>query len=86
MSYYYQVIDGQNMDSHLLDLAKEAVAEAEDGRISQAQAKRLVDAVKGSGAFTETERFTVEYIRSNFKWTAGADEWFGAEVATLGHR
>jgi hypothetical protein len=82
MSYYYQVIDGKNMDAHLLELAKEAVAGAEDGRISQADAQQLLKAVKDSGAYTETEQFTMEYIRTNFKWTDSADEWFRTEISS----
>ncbi len=81
MSYYYQVIDGKNMDAHLLELAKEAVAGAGDGRISKQDAQQLLKAVKDSGAYTETEKFTMDYIRANFKWTEGADEWFRSEIS-----
>jgi hypothetical protein len=38
--------------------------------------------VKDSGEYTDVEKDTMEYIRDNFKWTEGADEWFRSQIAS----
>lgn len=69
------------MDGNLLDMAEEAIAGAGDGRISKQDAETMIAAVKDSGEYTDVEKDTMEYIRDNFKWTEGADEWFRSEIA-----
>jgi hypothetical protein len=79
---YYKTIDGKKMDGTLLDIAEEAVAGAGDGRISKQDAETIIAAVKDSGEYTDVEKDTMEYIRDNFKWTEGADEWFSSQIAS----
>lgn len=73
---YYRTVEGQKMDAQLLELAEKAVKGVGDGRISVEDAHGLWDAVKDGGIYTDIEKVTVEYIRTHFKWTMAADEWF----------
>lgn len=78
-SYYIQ-IDGKKYDRGLVEAAREAVEGAGDGRISQADAEKLLEQVKDGNSYTDVEKDTVKYIRENFTWTDAADEWFRTEV------
>jgi hypothetical protein len=78
---YYRMIDGRNLDGHLLEMAEEAVKGARDGRISREDAETLFNAVKDGGAYTDIEKETMVYIRDNFQWTDSADEWFRKQIA-----
>lgn len=80
MSSYYKTIDGVKYDKGLLDAADEAVAGRGDGRISLADAEKLLAEVKDGNSYTDTEKVTVKYIRENYKWTDEADKWFRAEI------
>ncbi len=73
MSSYYKVIDGNNYDRELLELADTAVAGKGDGRISMADADKLFAAVKDGNAYTDVEKATMKYIRDNYKFTPEAD-------------
>ena len=77
---YYKTINGKKFDGHLLELAEDAVKGAGDGRISKADAEMMIGAVKDGGIYTEVEKLTMEYIRDNFQWTDGANEWFRSEI------
>jgi hypothetical protein len=79
---YYKTINGKKLDGNLLDLAEKAIAGGGDGRISKMDAQTLLDAVKDGGTYTDIEKDTMEYIRHNFKWTDGADEWFRSQIAS----
>ena len=79
---YYQMVDGIKMDGHLLDLAKKVVEGQGDGRISKEEGEVLLKAVTDRGVYTDVEKDTVNYIRSNFNWTEGADEWFRTQIST----
>lgn len=79
---YYATIDGKKLDKRLLTLAEEAVDGQGDGRISEEDARKIIDAVKDGGVYTEIEKDTMEYIRDNFKWTDSADSWFRSEIAS----
>lgn len=78
---YYKIIDGKKLDGRLLDMAEVAVNGAGDGRISRADADQLIQSVRDGGTYTDVEKDTMEYIRDQFNWTEGADEWFRAEIA-----
>jgi hypothetical protein len=78
---YYKVINGKKMDGHLLDLASKVVQGQGDGRISKLEGGVLLQAVTDGGVYTDIEKDTVDYIRSNFKWTEGADDWFRTQVS-----
>lgn len=77
---YYKTIDGVKYDGELIELAEKLTAGAGDGRISQADAEKLFNAVKDGDSYTDIEKDTVKYLRDNFKWTEAADEWFRDEV------
>jgi hypothetical protein len=77
---YYKTIDGKKYDGELLQLAEESVKGAGDGRISKADAQKLLEAVKDGNSYTDIEKDTIEYIRDKFKWTEEADEWFRTEI------
>jgi hypothetical protein len=79
---YYKTINGKKMDSRLLDLAETAAMGQGDGRISKQDAALIIDALKDGGEYTDIEKDTMEYIRTTYRWTDGADEWFRSEVAS----
>ena len=78
---YYKTIDGKKYDGELIELADKSVAGAGDGRISLADAKILLAAVKDGNDYTDVEKDTMKYIRDNYKWTDEADKWFRSEIA-----
>ena len=77
---YYKTIDGKKYDGEFIDLAEKLTGNAGDGRISNADAGQLLEAVKDGNAYTDTEKDTIAYIRQNYKWTESADEWFRTEI------
>ncbi len=79
---YYKTIDGKKMDGNLLEMAEDAVAGIGDGRISKRDAEAMIESVMDAGDYTDIEKDTMEYIRDNFKWTEGADEWFRSQIAS----
>ncbi|HNI28743.1 MAG TPA: OmpA family protein, partial [Leptospiraceae bacterium] len=76
---YYKTIKGKKYDKELLDMAEEFVSGKGDGRISLAEAKKLIEAVKDGNEYTDVEKRTVEYIRNNYTFTESADKWFRTE-------
>jgi len=78
---YYKIVDGKKMDGHLLDLAAKVVEGQGDGRISKEEGEVLLKAVTDAGVYTDVEKDTMNYIRTNFKWTDGADDWFRNQVS-----
>jgi hypothetical protein len=42
----------------------------------------MIQSMMDAGDYTEVEKGTMEYIRDNFKWTEGADEWFRSQIAS----
>ena len=79
---YYKMVDGKKMDGHLLDLTTKVVEGQGDGRISKEDGEVLLKAVTDRGLYTDVEKDTMDYIRTNFKWTEGADEWFRTQIST----
>lgn len=77
---YYKEIDGKKYDKEILDITEKLVQGQGDGRISMADAGKLLDEVKDAGKYTDIEKDTMLYIRDNFKWTDEADEWFRTEI------
>jgi hypothetical protein len=80
---YYKIVNGKKMDGHLLELAVKVVKGQGDGRISKLEGGVLLQAVTDAGVYTDVEKDTMEYIRCNFKWTVGADEWFRTQISML---
>ena len=77
---YYKVIDGHEYDRHMLEIADAAVAGQGDGRISKKDAEKLLTAVKDANNYTDVEKATMKYIRDNYQFTKGADEWIRTEI------
>ena len=80
MASYYKVIDGVNYDRQMLEIADESVAGQGDGRISLADAEKLLAAVKDNNAYTDIEKATMRYIRDNYKFTPEADTAFRRDI------
>ena len=83
MSYYRQ-IDGIRYDRALIEAAEEAISGRGDGRISLADAERLLPLVTDGGTFTAAEQLTVAYLQEHFTWTDKADQWFRAALKDWG--
>lgn len=77
---YYKTIDGKKYDGDIIDLAEKLTAGRGDGRISMDDARQLLAAVKDGDSYTDIEKDTMAYVRSTFKWTDEADEWFRDEI------
>lgn len=77
---YYKIIDGKKFDKQMLEIAEETTAGKGDGRISLADAQRLIGAVTDGGRYTDVEKETMAYIRENYRFTDEADSWFREEI------
>jgi hypothetical protein len=78
---YYKTVNGKKLDGHLIDMADGAISGVGDGRISLADAQKMLASVKDSGVYTDVEKKTMEHIRDNYQWTEAADSWFRSEIA-----
>jgi len=83
---YYKVIDGKKYDKQMIEIAEATTAGQGDGRISLADAKKLIVAVTDGGRYTDTEKDTMAYIRDNYTFTPEADEWFRDEIRRFAAR
>lgn len=83
---YYKVIDGKKYDKQMLEIAEQTTAGKGDGRISLADAQRLIGAVTDGGRYTDVEKETMAYIRENYKFTDEADSWFREEIRRFAAR
>jgi hypothetical protein len=77
---YYKTIEGKKYDGELIELADKLTSGAGDGRLSQADAEKIYEAVKDGDSYTDIEKDTVAYLRENYSWTDAADEWFRTEI------
>jgi peptidylprolyl isomerase len=77
---YYKIIDGQKYDKQMLSIADESVAGRGDGRISLADAEKLLAAVKDNNEYTDIEKATMRYIRDNYRFTPEADAEFRKQI------
>jgi hypothetical protein len=80
MASYYKTIDGKKYDRELLELADQLTQGAGDGRLSKADAAKLLEAVKDGDSYTDIEKATVAYVREHYTWTDAADDWFRSEI------
>ena len=69
---YYEIINDVKYDKELLDKARELITGRGDGRISEEDAKVLVDETKDGNKVTEIEKQTLQYIVENFNCTEPA--------------
>ena len=77
---YHRIIDGKKYDGELLDLADKLTTGRGESQISVDEAKQLFEKVRDGNTYTDVEKATVEHIRTHFKWTQAADDWFRNEV------
>ena len=63
---------GIEMDTNLLDAANSMIDGKGDGRISMADAKKLLSLINEDQVATNTERATFAYILEHFNWTDAA--------------
>jgi len=69
---YYEIINDVKYDKELLDKARELITGRGDGRISEEDAKILVEETKDGNKVTEIEKQTLQYIMENFNCTEPA--------------
>jgi len=77
---YYKHVGGKKLDGHLLEIAELAVAGAGDGRISKADAEKMLAAVIDDDVYTSVEKATIDYIHKNYRWTEAAWDWFREQI------
>ena len=77
---YYKIIDGKKYDREMLALADRLTQGKGDGRISVADAKKLIQTVQDGGKYTDVEKDTMAYIRDNYTFTDEANQWFRDEI------
>ena len=79
----YQSIDGVQYEKELLDLAKKHTSGRGEGKISKEEVVDLFKSAADGQGVTETEKRTLEYIRSNFDFTDAAAKDFDDAFARL---
>lgn len=77
---YYKIIDGQAYDRKVLELAEALIAGQGDGRISQADAKQLYEAVQDGNLITAIENATLFYLLETLNFTERAEAWLYGKV------
>jgi hypothetical protein len=80
---YYKTINGKKMDGAIIAAADEAVSGSRDGRISKADAGKILKVSKDAGQITDVEKTTLTYVHKNYKWTEASEKWFAEEIAKL---
>ncbi len=79
----YQSIGGVKYEKELLDLAKKHTTGRGEGKLSKDEVADLFKSASDGQGVTETEKRTLEYIRSNFEFTKAAAKDFDAAFAKL---
>ena len=69
---YYQVIEGERYDRSLLLLADNLVKGQGDGRISEADMKKLVESALDGNRITDCEKKTLKFISKQYNTTESA--------------
>jgi len=78
---YYKTINGKKYDGELIELADKLTNnKAANNPISKADAAEILESVKDGATYSDIEKETVAYLRSEYKWTEAADEWFRSEI------
>ena len=80
---YYKTIDGKKMDGAIIDAADVAVKGSGDGRISKADAEKILKVSKDGGKITDVEKTTLLHVHQKYQWTDAAAAWFKDEIAKL---
>ncbi len=79
----YQSIDGVQYEKELLDLAVEFTTGKGEGKISKEEVENLFKSALDGKGVTETEKKTLEYIRSKYPFTDAALALFEEKFAQL---
>ena len=79
----YQSIDGVKYEKELLDLAKKQTTGKGEGKLSKDEVVDLFKSASDGQGVTETEKLTLQYIRSNFEFTDAAAKDFDKAFAGL---
>lgn len=85
---YYKQIDGKRYKAITINMADQSVSGQGDGRISKEDAEKIFATISDGKAYTQVEKDTMHYLRTNYKWTEGADQLFRTKVrswAAKGH-
>ena len=69
---YYEIIDNIKYDKKLLDMARDLIKGRGDGRISEDDAKTLIQESLDANKITDIEKQTLQYIIDNFNCTEPA--------------
>ena len=69
---YYQVIEGEHYDRSLLLLSDNLVKGQGDGRISEADMKKLVETALDGNKITDCEKKTLKFISNQYNTTDNA--------------
>lgn len=79
----YVTIDGVQYEKELIELAKQHTTGRGEGQIARDEAEDLINsALDGQGA-TDTEKRTLEYIRSSYPFTEAAASYFDDAYSKL---
>jgi hypothetical protein len=80
---YYKTIGGKKMDTAIIAAAEEAVSGSRDGRISKADAGKILKVAKDAGKITAVEQTTLKHIHKNYQWTEASEKWFAEAISKL---
>ena len=72
---YYQIIEGERYDRSLLLLADNLVKGQGDGRISEADMKKLVESALDGNRITDCEKKTLKFISKQYNTTNNAKSY-----------
>tara|TARA_B100001564_G_C20669611_1_gene685506 strand:+ start:553 stop:996 length:444 start_codon:yes stop_codon:yes gene_type:complete len=72
---YYKIIEGESYDRSLLLLADNLVKGQGDGRISEADMKKLLKSAMDGNRITECEKKTLYFISKQYNTTDNAKEY-----------
>ena len=79
----YQNIDGVKYEKELLDLANKHTTGVGEGKLSKDEVADLFKSASDGQGVTDTEKLTLEYIRSNFEFTDAAAKDFDEAFTKL---
>ncbi len=79
----YIIIDGEQYEKELLDLAKHHTTGAGESKLSKDEVADLFKSAKDGRGVTDTEKKTLAYIRKNFAFTEAAAQDFDDNYAKL---
>ena len=70
---FYKQLNNKKYSRRLLNAADKFAEGKGDGRISLEDAKYIFDVLENDGKYTDLEKDTILYIRSNYNFTEAGD-------------